>query len=48
MYAKMLTELDASTGTSYYTLIPGEGILAYFGIRVFIPTTTITTTIFYG
>ena len=48
MYARMLTELDASTGTSYYTLIPGEGILASFGIRVFIPSATITTTIFYG
>jgi hypothetical protein len=48
MYAKILTELDCSNGTSFYTLIPGEGILATTGIRVFLPSASITSTIFYG
>jgi hypothetical protein len=48
MYAKILTELDCATGTSFYTLIPGEGILATTGIRVFLPSANVTSTIFYG
>jgi hypothetical protein len=48
MYATILTELDCSTGTSFYTLLPGEGIIAQTGIYTFIPVATITTTIFYG
>lgn len=48
MYPEILTEFDCSTGTSFYTLIPGEGILATDGIYVLIPSNTITTTIFYG
>ena len=48
MYATILTELDCSTGTSFYTLLPGEGIVAQTGIYTFIPAATITTTIFYG
>ena len=48
MYPKLLAEIDCATGTSFYTLIPGEGILAQNGIYVGIPSTTITTTIFYG
>jgi hypothetical protein len=48
MYAKLLTELDCSTGTSFYTLIPGEGVLATTGIRVFLPSASVTSTIFYG
>lgn len=48
MYATILTEIDCSTGTSFYTLLPGEGIVAPTGIYTFIPVTTITTTIFYG
>jgi hypothetical protein len=48
MYAKILTELDCATGTSFYTLIPGEGILATTGIRVFLPSASVTSTIFYG
>jgi hypothetical protein len=47
MYAEILTELDCATGTSFYTLIPGEGVLAETGIRVFLPT-GVTSTIFYG
>ena len=48
MYAKILAEIDCATGTSFYTLIPGEGILAQNGIYVGIPSATISTTIFYG
>ena len=48
VYTRLLTELDCSTGTSFYVLIPGEGVLASSGIYVFIPSATVTTTIFYG
>lgn len=48
MYPGILAEFDCATGTSFYTLIPGEGILANNGIYVLIPSNTITTTIFYG
>jgi len=48
MFSKILAEFDCSSGTSFYTLIPGEGILAANGIYVGIPNGAITTTIFYG
>lgn len=48
MYPKVLTELDCSSGTSFYTLIPGEGILAQSGLFVLLPSTSVTMTIFYG
>ena len=48
MYAEILAEFDCSNGTSFYTLIPGEGILATDGIYVGIPNVAITTTLFYG
>lgn len=48
MYPDILAEFDCSSGTSFYTLIPGEGILAPNGIYVGIPNAAITTTIFYG
>ena len=48
MYPTILAEFDCSNGTSFYTLIPGEGILAPNGIYVGIPNAAITTTIFYG
>ena len=48
VYNQILVELDCSTGTSFYTLIPGEGILALDGIYVGLPTNTVTSTIFYG
>ena len=48
MYPSILAEFDCSSGTAYYTLIPGEGILAPTGIYVGIPNTAITTTLFYG
>jgi hypothetical protein len=48
MYPRILTELDCSSGTSIYTLIPGEGILAYSGMFCLLPSTNVTMTIFYG
>ena len=48
LYQDVLVEIDCSTATSFYTLIPGEGILAQTGIYVFLPSATVTTTIFYG
>jgi hypothetical protein len=48
VYSRLLVEADCSTGTSYYIYIPGEGVLATNGIYVFIPSVTVTTTIFYG
>jgi hypothetical protein len=48
VYMDLLTEIDCSTGTSFYTLIPGEGVLATNGIYVFLPSASVTSTIFYG
>jgi hypothetical protein len=48
MYPEILAEFDCSNGTAFYTLIPGEGILAQDGIYVGIPNVAITTTLFYG
>lgn len=48
MYPELLAEFDCSSGTSFYTLMPGEGILAEDGIYVGIPSASVTTTLFYG
>jgi hypothetical protein len=48
MYQDVLAEVDCATGTAFYTLIPGEGVLASVGIYTFLPAATVTTTIFYG
>ena len=48
MYPLLLTELDCSSGTAFYTLIPGEGILATGGLYILLPSTSVTMTIFYG
>ena len=48
MYADILVELDCSSTTAFYTMIPGEGILAEQGIYVGLPSATVTTTLFYG
>jgi hypothetical protein len=48
MYPYVLAELDCSSGTAFYTLIPGEGILAQGGLFCLLPSTTVTMTIFYG
>jgi hypothetical protein len=49
VYTEILTEIDCATATSFYTLIPGEGIVGQDGLYVGLPSTgTVTTTIFYG
>ena len=48
IYTDLLIEIDCATATSFYTLIPGEGVLATNGVYVFLPAATVTTTIFYG
>jgi hypothetical protein len=49
VYTQILTEIDCATGTSFYTLIPGEGIVGQDGLYVGLPSSnTVTTTIFYG
>ena len=48
MYPKILVELDSSSGTAYYTLIPGEGILATGGLFILLPSVNVSMTIFYG
>jgi hypothetical protein len=48
LYAVILVELDCATAVAFYTLIPGEGILAEQGIYVGLPSATVTTTLFYG
>ena len=48
LYPKILVELDSSSGTAFYTLIPGEGILAEGGLFCLLPSTNVTMTIFYG
>jgi hypothetical protein len=40
-------ELDSASGTAFYTLIPGEGIVANDGIFVGVPA-NIAATVFYG
>ena len=48
IYTDLLIEIDCFTATAFYTLIPGEGVLARNGVYVFLPSTTVSTTIFYG
>lgn len=48
VYTDLLIEIDVATATAFYTLIPGEGVLATTGVYVFLPSTTVSTTIFYG
>ena len=48
LYPKILVELDSSSGTAYYTLIPGEGILATGGLFILLPSVNVSMTIFYG
>jgi hypothetical protein len=48
VYSDILLEIDVATATAFYTLIPGEGVLATNGVYVFLPSATVTTTIFYG
>jgi hypothetical protein len=43
----VLFQADASSATAYTVVIPGEGIIAHNGIRVFLPA-DVHTTVFYG
>lgn len=43
----VLLQLDASNQTAYNVTIPGEGVLAHFGIRLFLGANT-HITVFYG
>ena len=43
----VLFQADASNATAYTVVIPGEGVLAHNGIRVFLPA-DVHTTVFYG
>jgi hypothetical protein len=43
----VLLQVDASNQTSYSVPIPGEGILAHNGIRLFLASAT-HITVFYG
>jgi hypothetical protein len=47
VYNKMLMQADASSATAFTMVIPGQGILADQGIRVFLGA-NIHCTIFYG
>jgi hypothetical protein len=43
----VLLQADASNQTAYSITVPGEGILAHNGIRIFLPA-NFHTTVFYG
>jgi hypothetical protein len=47
VYNDVLLQLDASNQTAYTVVIPGEGILAHNGIRLFLASNT-HITVFYG
>jgi len=47
VYNDVLLQADASDPISYNIVVPGEGILAHVGIRVFVPA-NMHVTLFYG
>jgi len=47
IYTTVLMQADASNATAYTVVIPGDGIVARNGIRVFLAA-NVHTTIFYG
>ena len=47
VYSKVLLQADASNATAFTIVVPGEGILAADGIRVFLAA-NIHCTVFYG
>ena len=47
IYTTVLMQADASNATAYTVVIPGDGIVARYGIRVFLAA-DVHTTIFYG
>ena len=47
VYNEVLLQIDSSNQTAYNVNIPGEGILAHYGIRLFLGANT-HITVFYG
>jgi hypothetical protein len=47
VYNDVLLQADASTANAYTIVVPGEGILALNGIRIFLPA-DFHATVFYG
>lgn len=47
VYNEVLLQADASDPTAYTIVVPGEGILAEYGIRIFLPA-NFHATVFYG
>jgi len=47
VWNEVLLQADASSATAFNVVVPGEGILALNGIRVFLPA-DFHTTVFYG
>jgi hypothetical protein len=47
VYNDVLLQIDSSNQTAYNVNIPGEGILAHYGIRLFLGANT-HITVFYG
>lgn len=47
VYNDVLLQLDSSNQTAYNVAIPGEGVLAHYGIRLFLGANT-HITVFYG
>ena len=48
VYSNILVELDSSSGTAFYTLIPGEGVLVTQGLAAVLPIANVSATVFYG
>ncbi len=47
VWNEVLLQADASNATAYTIVVPGEGIIAYNGIRIFLPA-NFHATVFYG
>jgi hypothetical protein len=47
VYNKVLLQADASSPAAYTIVVPGQGILAEYGIRIFLPA-NFHATMFYG
>jgi hypothetical protein len=48
VYSNILMELDSASGTAFYTLIPGEGIVVKEGLAAVLPIANVSATVFYG
>lgn len=47
VWGNMLAQVETDNATAFSIIIPADGIVARYGIRVFLPA-NVTTTIFYG